>query len=111
MNYASREREPFVWWHPLISLGLIVAANAAIASGGSRRGSPVALFLRLMMGPFSFEREMRLDDWAFFAVNPASFAAVLPLAIYVARGTLAGLIVGSILWFLAGYLFCVAIWI
>jgi hypothetical protein len=54
---------------------------------------------------------MRLDDWAFFAVNPASFAAVLPLAIYVARGTLAGLIVGSILWFLAGYLFCVAIWI
>ncbi len=112
MSSGDEECQPIVWWHPLVSLGAIAALNGFVVLGAAWR-SPGLAFVRLMMGPFSAWLDIQIHDdmelpWGVVA---ASFAAVLPLVIYAARGTRAGLVVGSILWWLAGYLFCVAIWI
>ena len=94
------EREPVVWWHPLVCLAAVTGLNALVAIAESRGHSPAKLFLPLMMGPFSgwlwvpIHAEMQVP----VPIVAASYAVVLPLVIYAARGTLAGLIFGSIAW-------------
>ncbi|MDB5213507.1 MAG: hypothetical protein JWO86_1434 [Myxococcaceae bacterium] len=111
MAPGEPEHEPIVWWHPLVCLAAVTGLNALVAHAESRGHSPAKLFLALMMGPFSawlsmpIHAEMQVP----VPIVAACYAAVLPLVIYAARGTLAGLIFGSLAWWLVGYVFCVAV--
>jgi hypothetical protein len=97
-------RSRYVWWHAPLSVGCITVFNALIAVSQQRCSvTHGALFGHLMLGPFSPRVEIAKRPYAPLPVIAASFAAVIPLAVYAARGALAGLVVGSFCWFVAGW--------
>lgn len=94
----------YVWWHAPLSVGCITVCNALIAASQQRCSiTHAALFGRLMLGPFSPWLEIAKNPCAPVPVIAASFGAVIPLAVYAARGARAGLVVGSFCWFVAGW--------
>ena len=95
-----------------LALTLVTAANAAVAA--AEHGNRLQLFAYLIMGPFSglaIALHMHDVPSAVWPTICASFASVLPLAAYAHRPIRVALVVGSILWFLSAYFFCIAIWI
>jgi hypothetical protein len=113
MAVVEEEHRAIVWWHPLVCFALVSGLNAVVAITESRRRSPAELFCALMLGPFSgwLDVPIHADMQLPMPIVAASYAAVLPLVIYAARGTRSGLVVGSTAWWLGGYVWCVAIWI